>query len=78
MENRDLEIGDVVQIKPESHERFGGCFMVVTVPTAYGAQGYIVVPGEKGVAYHKCAFGDIEFVGRAKWVLKQYGKITDS
>lgn len=63
--------GDVVQIDPAHDERFGGCFMVVTDPKSWGAQGYVSVPGEKaGQAYYRCPWAGMRKIGRAEWVTK--------
>ncbi len=77
MEKRDLKLGDVVQIDPEHDDVFGGCFMLVTEPKDWGAQGFVhALPGyddkgettEGGRAYYRCEFEDMEYVGRAEWV----------
>ena len=68
MEKQKLQIGDVVQIDPAYDDRFGGCFMTVTEPKEWGAQGYCAAPGDKGLAYYRCEFKDMEYVGRAVWV----------
>lgn len=67
MEKMDLQKGDVVQIDP-TKELFGGCFMTVTEPKPWGAQGYIAVPGKEGLVYFRCAWEHMEFVGKACWV----------
>lgn len=63
-----LSIGDVVQIDPAHDERFGGCFMVVTEPKGWGAQGYVAVPGSNGLAYYRCPKESMIRVGRAEWL----------
>ena len=72
MEKRTLEVGDVVQISPEVPSFFQGCFMLVTEPKSFGAQGFISMPqGEgklPGNAYYRCGFEDMEYVGHATWV----------
>ena len=73
MQKVPLEIGDVVQINPEN-KMFGGCFMVVTEPKAWGAQGGIAVPGQPGIAYLRCKFEEMEYVGRATWILDKDAK----
>lgn len=69
MTPRELKHGDVVQISPEHHavERFGACFMVVTEPKSWGAQGYVKNAGEAGLFYMRVKFEDMEFIGRAEW-----------
>lgn len=59
--------GDVVQIDPDHDERFGGCFMVVTEPKSWGAQGYVSVPGAS-VAYYRCPTEAMVKVGMAEWI----------
>lgn len=65
-----LEKGDVVQIDPDHDPTFGGCFMVVTEPKSWGAQGYIKVPGHEGVAYYRCPNNAMHKIGKAEWVLE--------
>lgn len=72
MDKRTLRVGDVVQIDPASDRRFGACFMAVTEPTAWGAQGFVQVPGSAGQAYYRCPFEGMEYVGRAAFVLPPY------
>ena len=72
---RDLIVGDVVQIDPEHDERFGGCFMIVTEPKSFGAQGAVLGPmannlGNTGVAYYRCALEHMEYIGHAAWALE--------
>lgn len=72
MEPRKLEVGDVVQIDPLHDDVFGACFMQVTEPKSWGAQGFVLVlPGEnkpKGQAFYRCKFENMEYVGKAAWV----------
>lgn len=70
MDNQNLRFGDVVQIDPAHDDRFGGCFMVVTEPKPWGAQGYCSSPGQSGLAYYRCPFAAMELIGRAEWVNK--------
>ena len=63
----DLKHGDIVQIDPQHDEVFGGCFMQVTEPKDWGAQGFVKIPG-KGFAYYRCNYENMELVGKAKWV----------
>lgn len=66
----DLQVGDVVQIKPDSRETFGGCFMVVTEPKEWGAQGYVNVPDNVGLAYYRCSSENMARIGKAEWLNK--------
>lgn len=59
--------GEIVQIDPESDETFGGCFMVVTEPKSWGAQGYVDIPG-KGRAYYRVNNENCQLVGYAEWM----------
>lgn len=68
MDKRELKIGDIVQIDPAHDDRFGGCLMVVSEPKSFGAQGYFSIPGSSGLAYYRCSFADMEYVGHAEWV----------
>lgn len=71
MEKRTLEINDVVQLSPEvGNPKFAGCFMVVSEPKGFGAQGYVQVPGE-GQAYYRANWSEMEYVGRATFVLSE-------
>ena len=68
---RKLEVGDIVQITPLK-DGFGGCFMLVTEPKSWGAQGFISVPQslneQPGRAYLRCSWDQMEYVGKAEWV----------
>ena len=74
MEKRILEKGDVVQLSPtiKSNPMFGACFMVVTEPKEWGAQGYVPALGENGEiggqAYFRVNWEDMEYVGKATWI----------
>lgn len=75
MEKRDLEIGDVVQIDPSLKDCFfRGCFMIVTEPKTFGAQGAIAMPTSRtdlpGYAYFRATFDQMEYVGKATWILE--------
>lgn len=78
MEKRELTKGDVVQIAPgnKSNENFGGCFMVVTEPKDWGAQGYVwPSPPDSvrfnGVAYFRANWEDMEYVGHAPFIVEE-------
>lgn len=69
MKPRELKVGDVVQIRPDIDEGvFGGALMIVIEPKPWGAQGGIHGLG-KGVAYYRCKFEDMEYVGICWWKL---------
>jgi len=67
MNKRELRVGEVVQIDPAHDDVFGGCFMQVTVPKTWGAQGFVKVPGG-GFAHYRCSFANMETVGAATWI----------
>ena len=57
---------------------YTGCFLVVTEPKPFGAQGYFLSPYEgvglvrfKGVAYLRVKFEEVEYVGKAPLVLQR-------
>ena len=70
-ENRqDVAVGDVVQINPDSDDRFAACFLVVEEVKPWGFQGYVTVPGvERKVAYYRVNREDCERLGNAPWSL---------
>lgn len=62
----NIEVNDVVQLSP-ADEMFSACFMVVTEPKPWGAQGYVRVPGG-GNAYYQAKTENMELIGKAVWV----------
>lgn len=79
MTPRDLEPGDVVQLSPDvGNPMFACCMMTVTEPKAWGAQGYVQMTGEYGQsggqAYYRATWDEMEYVGRAEWVVKRGGE----
>lgn len=75
MQPKELKYGDVVQIDPDHDNRFGGCFMTVTEPKSWGAQGFCVSPAEKGSYYYRCKFENMELVGHAEWAPPQEDEV---
>jgi len=73
MDNDELkwEVGDVLQIDPSSDEVFGACFLVVTEPKPWGAQGYVTIPGNEGEAYYRVKFENAHRVGKAEWMFHE-------
>jgi hypothetical protein len=75
MEKRELEEGDVVQIRPD-HEKFPGMLLVVTEPKSFGCQGYLLSPNAfdavrfRDRAYLRPKFEDMEYVGKLYWIEK--------
>lgn len=74
MEKQELIKGMIVQLNPEStrNRMFAGCFMTVTEPKAFGAQGYVQSLGENGepggLAYYRANWDEMELAGSAVWV----------
>lgn len=69
MKEQELQVGDVVQIDPTHESHFAGCFMQVTEPKPWGAQGFVRVPGGTGGnAYYRCKFENMELIGHAIWI----------
>lgn len=74
MSDREWQINDVVQIDPEKHGGgfFAGCFMTITEPKAFGAQGFVCIPGKRGEppgqAFYRAKHDEMHFVGRAVFV----------
>lgn len=74
MDPGDLLAGHIVQLNPETvrNKCFKGCFMVVTEPKSFGAQGYIQGVGdsetEGGQYYYRANWDEMELVGRAEWM----------
>lgn len=73
MEKRELDVGDIVQIKPD-HKGFPGQLLVVTDPKSWGCQGRLYTDLEmictryKGRAYLRVKWEDIEYVGKCEWI----------
>lgn len=66
MEPRELKQGDVVQLNPKmtANPFFRGALMVVTERKTWGVVGF--VHGlERGVAYYRAVWKEIEYVGAA-------------
>jgi hypothetical protein len=64
----NVNIGDIVQLKPEL-KMFGACFLVVTEVKTWGVQGYVQNAGVDGQAYFRAKFEDFEQTGgKAVWV----------
>ena len=74
-EGTELKIGDIVQLNPETvgNKMFGACFMTITEPKSFGAQGYVQGLGENGEiggqAYYRAKWDEMELVGHAEWLI---------
>jgi hypothetical protein len=74
MSPQQLNVGDVVQINPNSkYAMFAGCFLTVTEPKSFGCQGYVQCLGDDqrrgGQAFLRPRFEDIELIGRAVFMI---------
>jgi hypothetical protein len=78
MKPRELVIGEVVQLNPETvkNKAFAGCFLIVTEPKAFGCQGYVEALGSDQVcsflerAYYRPTWDEMEVIGMAEWMRK--------
>jgi len=69
-----LKEGMVVQLSPEvGNPMFAGCYMTITEPKGFGAQGYVQSLGENkkpgGQAYYRANWDEMEIVGYACWMI---------
>lgn len=75
-----LRVGEIVQLSPDIPNRmFAACFMVVTEPKPWGAQGYVQGLGEggkpAGQAYLRPAWEHMERTGgEAQWMVGEAEK----
>jgi len=77
MDKRDLRVGEIVQLNPETtkNKAFAGCLMVVSEPKSFGAQGYVQALGESrddmgGQAYYRASWDEMEETGgSAPWLI---------
>ena len=70
MERMDLHPNDVVQLGPNAaNPSFAHCFMLVTEALPFGAQGYVLAPGERdrpaGQLPYRARFDEMEHIGKA-------------
>lgn len=72
----ELKEGMVVQLNPATVRNlmFAGCFMTITEPKAFGAQGYVQALGENGApggqAYYRANWEEMEWIGVAEWIVR--------
>lgn len=72
----ELEPGMVVQLSPGTcrNPMLAACFMVITKPKSFGAQGYIQTVGSDGMAgglaYYSAGFDEMDLIGRAEWTVE--------
>jgi len=74
-EERPVTAGDVVQIDAEHDKRFGGCFMLVTEAKAWGAIGFVQIPGE-GQVFYRCLYEAMHRIGEAQWILADMPEVS--
>ena len=71
----ELKPGQLVQLNPHTTKNpmFGGCFMVVTEPKEWGAQGYVQGIGENekigSQYYYRARWEEMEPAGIAQWTV---------
>lgn len=78
MQPRELEVGEIVQLNPETcrNELLRGCLMIVDEPKSWGAQVYVQLPEPggslilfEGRAYYRATWEEMEPTGgRAEWL----------
>ncbi len=68
----DFNVGDVVQLSPESNFPFG--FMQITEIKSWGAQGFLPVYKTLGQepdrAYYRAKWEEMTKIGCAEWVIE--------
>jgi hypothetical protein len=75
MEKAYLKVGTVVQLGPHTaNPAFAYCFMIVSEPKEFGAQGYVQSLGTREAsgeqAYYRAKFEDMEVIGQAAWMTR--------
>ena len=86
MEKRELKVGDILQINPDSSpgQHYGAMLLIVTDPKVWGAQGVLYSPVNfeatrfEGRAYLRVVFEDVEFCGNMEWMqMDNFGDLLD-
>ena len=64
-----VRAGDVVQLDPERHVKFGGCMLTVTEAAQWGVGGYVAWPEapKTARAFYRAARETYLRVGSAAW-----------
>lgn len=76
MNEKELKVGDIVQINPE-HPNFPGQLLVVTEPKSWGCQGRLYMDLEipccrfEGKSYLRLKWEQIEYVGKCEWIYEK-------
>jgi hypothetical protein len=70
---REMSVGDVVQLNElTKNQMFRYCFMTITEPKSWGAQGFVQALGINGNfggrAYYRANFEEMEYIGKAGYV----------
>lgn len=80
---RELKIGEIVQLHPDEcrNQAFAGCYMTVTEPKAFGAQGFVQALGEArdapgGQAYYRAKWEEMEPTGGMAVFVIDHGEVT--
>ena len=75
MKEKELKIGEIVQLNPETvgNKSFAACLMIVTELKSFGAMGYVQGLGDRkgpgGAAYYRANWDEMEQTyGYAQWV----------
>lgn len=69
----ELEVGDVVQLNENcGNPMLKYCFMTVSEPKSFGAQGYVQCTGENmepgGQAYYRAKWEEMDLIGHTTLV----------
>lgn len=43
-QDQRVRVGDIVQLDPQRHVKFGGCYLTVTLAAHWGVVGYVAWP----------------------------------
>lgn len=64
-----VRAGDIVQLDPERHVKFGGCMLTVTEASHWGVVGYVAWPEAPCTAraYYRAETETFLRVGAAAW-----------
>ena len=75
MQARELKIGEIMQLNPETtkNKAFSACLFVVTEPKPWGAQGFVQALGTREVggcqAYYRATWEEMEPTGgQTEWM----------
>jgi hypothetical protein len=83
MEKRELFKGDVLQLKPDYPNGFGGMLIICEEPKSWGCQGYLMSAHDfqavkfKGRAFLRPKFENMEYVGSLVWLFEDSEEINN-